>query len=97
MPLYDGQMSMIGLMRVFTPSRFSDEMQNIYVRASEAIGLFCHRMQVLRQNFSVMQRDIHVKNDQIELHALESCVQSCLFDILHGLQEGTKQEFLTRL
>ena len=38
-----------------------------------------------------------MKNDQIELHALESCVQSCLFDILHGLQEGTKNEFLSRL
>ena len=62
-PLHDNQMSLTGLMRVFTPSRFSEEMQNIYVRAAEAIGLFCNRMQVLRNNFSAMQRDIHVKND----------------------------------
>lgn len=97
LPLYDNAMQLIGLMRVFTPSRFSEEMQDIYMRTAKAIGLFCSRMHVLRGNFSAMQREIHVKTDQIELHSLEACVQSCMFDILHGLQEGTKAEFTTKL
>ena len=97
MPLYDNALQLIGLMRVFSPTRFTEEMQDIYERASKAIGPFCARMHNLRSNFSAMQREIHVKTDQIELHSLEACVQSCLFDILHGLQEGTKAEFTAKL
>jgi len=63
LPLYDNAMQLIGLMRVFSPSRFSEEMQEIYMRSAKAIGLFCSRMHVLRSNFSAMQRDIHVKTD----------------------------------
>ena len=55
-------------------------------------------MHGLRNNFSGFQRDVQIKNEQIELHSLESCVHSCLFDILEGLQEGTKSELkITRI
>ena len=97
LPLHDDALNLIGLMRVFTGTRFSEEMQTVYARAASAIGPFCARMQSLRGNFSALQRDLEQKNEQLMLHALENCVHGCLFDVLDGLQEGTKTEFLTRL
>jgi hypothetical protein len=97
LPLYDENLQLIGLMRVFSASRFTEEMQSVYTKASTTIGSFCARMQILRGSFTNLHRDIQVKSEQIELHSLESCVHSCLFDILDGLQEGTKSEFTNML
>ena len=38
-----------------------------------------------------------MKGEQIELHSLESCVHACLFDILDGIQEGSKSDFTEML
>lgn len=85
LPLYDQNMQLLGLMRVFSANRITEEMQNVYTRAAHVLGSFCGRMQLLRANFGALHREIQVKSDQIELHSLESCVHSCLFDILDGL------------
>jgi len=97
LPLHDSNTQLIGVMRVFSPSRFTDEMQSHYERAANSIGVFCARMQALRGNLTQLQREVHVRAEQIEMQSLESCVHSCLFDILDGLQEGTKSEFTSRL
>ena len=60
-------------------------MQHVYTQAAVAIGSFCGRIQLLRANFAGLHREIQVKGEQIELHSLESCVHSCLFDILEGI------------
>ena len=62
-PLYDQSMQLIGLMRVFSPTRITEEMQGIYERAAHAIGQFCYRIQTLRQNFGSLHRDAQVKGD----------------------------------
>ena len=93
LPLHDFNGQLIGLMRVYSTTRFTEEMQSVYSRAAVPIGHFCARMHLLRGNFGSLHRDVQVKGEQIELHSLESCVHSCLFDILEGLQEGTKSEF----
>ena len=97
LPLYDQNMQISGLMRVFRPSVFSEDLQSIYIRTATAVGQFCSRIQLLRTNLTALHRDIQVKGEQIELHSLESCVHSCLFDILAGIQEGTKSEFADML
>lgn len=51
-PLYDQGAQMIGLMRVFSASRFTDEMESIYTKSAGAIGQFCARIHNLRNNFS---------------------------------------------
>jgi len=37
-PLYDQGAQMIGLMRVFSATRFTDEMESIYTKSAGAIG-----------------------------------------------------------
>ena len=56
-------MQLLGLMRVFSPNRISEEMQCVYTRASTIIGSFCGRMQLLRANFGALHRDIQVKGE----------------------------------
>ena len=63
LPLYDDNLQMIGLLRVFTASRFTEEMQSVYTKASSSIGNFCARMQNLRGNFTRLHRDIQVKTE----------------------------------
>ena len=63
LPLFDQNMQLLGLMRVFSPNRINEEMQCVYTRAATIIGSFCGRMQLLRANFGALHRDIQVKGE----------------------------------
>ena len=40
-----------------------------------------------------MQIDLDEKNEQLEIHNLESSVHHCLFEILASIQDGNKSDF----
>jgi hypothetical protein len=51
-------------------------------------------MQQLRSNFEDLNLRLNVKSEQLSAFELEQSVHRCLFDILDGIHEGTKQSFL---
>lgn len=69
----------------------------MYERAGQTVGQFIERTTMLRNQLQTLQDDLSSVSEQLNIATLEKAIHNCVFDILHGLQQGSKQDFMTLL
>jgi len=83
------------IVRLFSGAKFSDRVLSKIAATTDNIASFMERVQHLRWQLGSLSEDLHAKSEHLASLKLEKYVHECLFDILQGVQSGTREQFLT--